>query len=238
MGGGLVGRIAAWAVMQAGHCPVIYDRMQEAKAPKGFTYLHSEIQLPLKKQMIVVINQGNKEEYANKIYLDPKIKTSFGKYDVEFGYDPAEALNILNGLQHKMVIDRGFENWDEVFEVIQNGDYQKAIFTLPLNKFFKGRYTYIRGSIGVWKLNEGEVLENFCVYNSNPDIPWVRSGNMFGYAFREFPNALTDHIPIIKVMEGDKPPEMHNVLFTGRFGKWDKSALSDDTYYEVREWLK
>jgi hypothetical protein len=197
------------------------------------------MQLPLSQKLIEVINQGTKEEYAEKIYGDKTVNTSFAKYSTEVIFDPSEALNILNGLQHRMVVDRTFTSWDNVIELMQRENYEKLIFTLPLNKFFrKYNYPYIKGSVGSWKLNEGEVLENFCVYNSNPDIPWVRSGAMFGYAFREFPTDLTGHTPIIKVMDGDPTPECEGVLFTGRYGKWDKSALSDDTYWEVRNWLK
>jgi hypothetical protein len=226
--------------MQAGHQPVILDRMQEAKAPRGFVYLHENMDLPLTPRKIHVLEQGTAEDYARKVYGDKASATevSFGKFSGwHVGFEPAELLNILNGIQHKMVVDANLGTRDEVFELIQREGFEKTVFTLPVNKFWEGNYPFTYGSVGSWKLNEGEVLNDFCVYNANPGIPWYRSGSMFGYAFREFPTDLNDHLRLVKVLDGDGPPEIHGVLFTGRFGKWSKKALSHDTYHETMKFL-
>lgn len=242
IGGGLVGRVAAWGVMQAGHCPVIFDRMYEkvAKTPRGFVYIHDRMFLPLKSYDIWVNEQGTKEEYCRKVYSDAILpyQTSFGKFTgKQIGHDPTELLGFLNGLQHGMVQDCNFETLDEVLEY--RNDYERVVFTLPLANFVKeGNYPSVKGSVGTWKLDPGEDLSNYCVYNANEDIPWYRSGAMFGWAFREFPNVIPGHIPITKVVNGGKPPDHDNVLFTGRFGKWNKTALSSDSFYEVIDWLK
>ncbi|KKL08747.1 hypothetical protein LCGC14_2572790, partial [marine sediment metagenome] len=94
----------------------------------------------------------------------------------------------------------------------------------------------IRGSVGVYPLNAGEVLKNFCVYSADINIPWYRAGAMFGYAFREFPHVVPGHRVVIKVMSGNTVPEHKYVLFTGRFGKWTKQ-LSHESYEEVLNWL-
>lgn len=242
IGGGLTGRVAAWAVMQAGHAPHIYDRMYDkiAKTPRGFVYIHDAMMLPLKAKPITVVRQGNSREYAEKVYgsLVKPEDTSFDHFGGSYiGYDPAELLGWLNGLQHEMVRDANFDTWEEIQETIIP-NYEKIIFTLPLNKFFKGNYPHVKGSSGAWKLNEGEDLSNACVYNSSSEIPWYRAGAMFGWAFREFPYVIPGNFPIIKVVNGDKPPEIENVLFTGRYGKWDKKTLSHESFYETIEWLK
>lgn len=240
VGGGLVGRIAAWGVMQVGHCPVIYDQMYDkiAKTPRGFVYEHSDLDLPLTPQKVWVTYQGTAEEYAKKVYNGVLTgdEVSFGKwFYTDQAYDPGDVLNWLNGLQHGMVVERGFEDMAEILELRETHD--RVIFTLPLNRFVKGNFPSVRGSVGAWKVDPGEVLQNHCVYNSNPDIPWYRSGAMFGWAFREFSKPIINHQPIVKVMPGDGPPEHENVLFTGRFGRWDKGELSHLTYDRVIKWL-
>lgn len=239
VGGGLVGRLAAWATMQCGHSPTLFDRMYEkvAKAPRGFVYLHEDCDLPLRAQQVTVIKQGNQLDYAKKVYGDPCHDVSFGKYDgVLECYEPAELLSILNGLQHGMVQERNFADIDDVLSLKE--DYERLVFTLPISSFVKGNWPFVKGSVGAWPLNQGENLQNFCVYNSNLEIPWYRSGALFGWAFREFPTVISGHQPIIKVMAGgDELPKIKNVLFTGRFGAWRKNQLSHNSYREVLGWL-
>lgn len=238
IGGGLVGRLAAWAVMQSGHAPTIFDRMTTAKPPRGFVYLHDSCDLPLRRShTITVINQGTAREYAEKIYGNPDHPVSFGKYEYENGFEPAEALGILNGLQHGMWKDANFESLEEI-ETQLGDEFERVVFTLPINRFVKGTWPHVKGSVGTWPLDPGEDLGNFCVYNSNPDIPWHRSGAMFGWAFREFPTVVPGHLPITKVAAGAAPlPKKEGWLFTGRFGAWRNKALSHDSYDEVLEWL-
>lgn len=238
IGGGIVGRLAAWACMTTGHTPTIFDRIPEAVIPRGFVYLHENCDLPLKENPIWTITTGSEEGYALKVYGNSNQKTSFSHYDLyphTLGYEPAECLNILNGLQHGMVKDVNFENIDEILKLRESG-YDKIIFTLPLPQFCKGNYPSIKGSVGVYKLNEGETLNNFCVYSGDLLIPWNRSGSMFGYAFREFPTVVAGHRVVIKVQPGDSPPVYENVLFTGRYGSWSKQ-LSHESYAEVKKWL-
>jgi hypothetical protein len=173
------------------------------------------------------------------VYHDviPYTEVSFGKFSgMQWGYDPAELLGFLNGLQHGMVHDCNFETLDEVLEMRE--EYDKIVFTLPLRNFTKGNFPSTTGCVGTWPLDPGENLDNFCLYNANIEIPWYRSGAMFGWAFREFPTMISGHVPIVKVLDGDKPPVHENVLFTGRFGKWSKTALSHETFYETIYWLE
>ena len=244
IGGGLVGRLAAWAVMQSGHSSTIFDRMYEkvAKAPRGFVYMHEACGLPLRPQLVTVIEQGTAEEYTKKVYQGgPSAPTagevSFGKYGgVRECYDPGELLGILNGLQHGMVQEHNFVDLEEILNLLY--EYDRLVFTLPINSFIKGNWPFRKGSVGAWPLDPGEEgMANFCVYNSSPEIPWHRSGAMFGWAFREFPAVVPGHQPIIKVIDGDKPPTYKNVLFTGRFGAWRKKQLSHESYTEVLNWL-
>ncbi|KKM03714.1 hypothetical protein LCGC14_1771700 [marine sediment metagenome] len=237
IGGGLVGRLAAWATMQAGHTPIIFDRMPEAVTPRGFVYLHDNCGLPLTPQNIHVIETGgNRFGYAYKVYRDTFHEVSFGKYaGVHEGYDPAELLNILNGLQHGMVKDSNFNDIDEIMEL--RHDYAKLIITLSANLLFPDiNLPSVKGSVGVYPLNAGEVLKNFCVYSADPNIPWYRSGSMFGYAFREFSTVIPGHRTIVKVVLGDEVPQGKDTLHTGRFGKWTKQ-LSHESYEEVLKWL-
>ena len=242
VGGGLIGRLAAWATMVSGHTPYIFDRVPEAIIPRGFVYLHDNCGLPLTPQPIYVYNTGGEgvegqKAYAEKVYGDSEVPNSFGRFEGQTsGYDPAEALNILNGLQHGMVIDSNFKDMNEIVKLRET--YERVIFTIPIKIFVPGVWNSRRGSVGVYKLNEGEVLKNFCVYSADPNIDWYRSGSMFGYAFREFAKVIPGHRIIEKVeTEGsNKAPVLERILFTGRFGSWTKQ-LSHESFAEATTWL-
>jgi hypothetical protein len=244
VGGGIVGRLAAWATMQAGHTPTIYDRMQKPVVPRGFVYLHTTCDLPLTPERIEVLEVGGTaEDYARKVYgdeVDAK-QVSFGLFKgVKAGFDPAEALSILAHLQHGMVLDRNFENWGEVVSLLD--EYERVVFTLPVGKFLKGTFPSKRGCVGAFP---SEVrMPNHCVYNADPGVPWYRAGAMFGFSFFEYSELIAGHVPLVKVMPGGKVSDeetsrLHTerILRTGRFGAWSKSTLSDDSYREVLEWL-
>jgi hypothetical protein len=245
VGGGIVGRLAAWATMQAGHTPVIFDRMQKPVVPRGFVYLHSTCGLPLTAECIEVIEVGgNREDYALKVYGgDVKAEdVSWGKFrGLQEGYNPAEAMAILSRLQHGMVQDRNFENWGEIEALLD--EYERVVFTLPVNKFLKGTFPVRRGSVGAFKAEADEDVSNLCVYSADPNVPWYRAGFMFGYVFYEYPEVITGHVPLVKVMPGGvvdpKHRQLHEdrILRTGRFGAWRKDMLSDDAYEEVLAWL-
>ena len=244
VGGGLVGRLAAWAAMLSGHTPTIFDRMATAVAPRGFVFLHEPCSLPLTPQAITVIMSGplgekGRRAYAKKVYDNVELadQVSFEKYKgTVLGYDPAEALSILNGLQHGMVQDVNFETLDEVKLLLET--HERVVFTLPINKFVPGIWLSKRGSVGVYPLDAGEKLRNFCVYSSDPNIPWCRAGAMFGFAFREFSYVVPGHRVIEKVVEGPRPQVVphHAILFTGRFGKWTKQ-LAHESFEETLNWL-
>lgn len=181
IGGGLVGRLAAWAVMQTGHSPTIFDRIREAVVPRGFVFLHERCDLPLTERSITISSQGNSVDYARKVYGDETLKNvSFGKYNgTVIGFDPTEALAVLNGMEYGMIEDSNFGDLEEVLKLRESFD--RVIFTLPVNRFIKGNWPYVKGSVGTWPLNPGEDLQNFCIYNCvvsgtrvlTTDLRWV-----------------------------------------------------------------
>jgi hypothetical protein len=230
--------------MLAGHTPVIIDREREATPPRGFFYLHDNCNLPLTPQAIQVYKTGGTSaEYSQKVYGGVNDNVSFGKnIGQRSGYDPAEALNILNGLQNGMVKQRSIRSFHETVLSLRE-DYARVIFTLPINRFLPGTWKYQENSVEVFKLDEGEDLQNFCVYSADSGIPWYRAGAMFGYAFREFPYVKDGCRVVTKVIGGGSMigggsalPAYKNFLFTGRFGSWSKQ-LAHESFQQVLNWL-
>jgi hypothetical protein len=234
VGGGFVGRLAAWAVMQSGDAPTIIDKTASPFAPRGFVFLHQRCNLPLDEHVIRIGAQGDAQEYARKVYADPDYKTSFGLYNgLRVGYSPAEALRTLVDLQEGMVQVRNVGLWDEVLRL--RDEYDRVIFTLPARNFLQGGWFFNNGWVDVEAADPRR--PNYCVYNSNPEIPWHRAGTMFGTHFKEFATYMADCQLIKKVIPIDRGlPQYDNVLLTGRFATWSKQ-LVHESYEEVLRWL-
>lgn len=236
LGGGYVGRIAAWACLNAGATPFIFDREQEAKAPTGFVYLHDRMDLPLRAESLEVSYLGTAEEYAMKLYGDPKHSNSFRNRlgSEEIIYSPKQALDLINGYTHSQVRLGELKPSNETVEQLLEG-YDKVIWTLP-RTLLEPDLKYVVASVVTYP--EEVRLPNHCVYSSDADIPWSRAGSMFGYAFYEFPRAVPGHRQVIKVIPEKLPETSHQgrTLYTGRYGSWTK-MLGHEVYDHVRDYL-
>jgi hypothetical protein len=79
---------------------------------------------------------------------------------------------------------------------------------------------------------------NTVIYNARPDIPWVRSSDIFGAKVTEWrpedvPFEMPPDLIIRKPLSTTCDCHPH-VLRTGRFGKWHNETWVDHAYYETR----
>jgi len=239
VGAGLVGRLAGWAAMLSGYKPtLIYRGPYGMYVPRGYVYLHEKCELPLVEHLLTVDNFGTAEGYAQKVYGDPSLPTSFWDTGPRTIYHPAQALRLLEILQQGMTMRFDASGIKDITELLERGRFDKAIVTIPINQLFPGvNFRYVTGSVTSFPVEES--TPNFCVYSGSPATSWNRAGTMFGVGFHEYPNALEGAFPITKIIKNTEPrivPDYDGVLFTGRYGKWT-GQLAHESFKEVLEWL-
>lgn len=250
VGGGYVGKLAAWAVLQAGHSPTIFDRSTDQPfPPRGFVYLHSSCRLPLHQHQVEVISVGGSaEDYGEKVYGDRARPNSFDQLHQEHAWSPVEALDVLKVILPSTQ-ERRFGELSEVLALRE--EFERVVVTIPAPVLFPDQeWPFVRSLVVVSNDDTPEV-RNFCVYNASSDQRWYRAGVMFGREFYEYPEIMGELVPdlplhshhfkpvsVMKVIpvEGQLP-ELERVLFTGRYGSWTKQ-LGDDAFYDVLFWLE
>jgi len=259
LGGSASGLMAAWAVINAGHCPRIFDKHPRPPNPQtGFFYLHEPCDLPLRSKTAQVLVTGASPMddlvalYRKKVYGDvigPPVSISdyLSKDEINV-FDGGQALNLLWDIVGPFVHDGGAFSWDELCGMECWADAQRIISTIPLNQFILSLQSQT-----VWiKASEAPVDESYVLYNVNPYVGWYRASALFGHFNLEYahcpnPNwvpGFDKHYLVNKVISltGERREQLkrntpENVLLTGRYGKWDKSTMLHDVYRDVLEWL-
>ena len=256
LGGGASGLMAGWAVINAGHCPRIFDKHPGPPNPQaGFFYLHEPCDLPLKPKTAQVLMTGAPWGdnliglYRKKVYQseDLSLKVSLEQYmhsDTITVYDGGQALNLLWDIAGPFVHDGGAFSWDELCGTECWADAQRIISTIPLSQF-------LPEAESIWSLvkqSSAPPDECYVMYNVNSCVPWHRATGMFGRFCLEYSEENQpiekQLVPVRKVLPlvvdmqqwlQKNTPE--HLLLAGRYGKWDKSTLLSDVYREVLEWL-
>jgi len=77
---------------------------------------------------------------------------------------------------------------------------------------------------------------NTVIYNARPDIPWVRSSEIFGHEVTEYKPDEAPRTPDVTIRKPlSTTCNCHpRVLRTGRFGKWHNETWIDHAYYDTR----
>lgn len=254
LGGGPAGLLAAWAVVDAGHHPIIHERRPHK--PDGTTagvfYLHADCHLPLRKQNVhVVVSGGGTDSVERQLAYEEKVygtrnstHVSLPTIDlVESAYDGMQALGLCWDITHQFIAEHELLGWQHVLAMAER--YELVINTIPLNLLLPEKE---------WKSQEATIYrsdapldESYMLYNVNPAVPWYRASAVFGVFTLEYSLAIsrTDmrepqrkegrYVKVRKVIDSpdampDLPP---NVLLTGRYGAWSKSKLSHHAYYDT-----
>lgn len=257
IGGGPSGLFCAWAAIQYGHDVTVFDQNPGAISigkNHGVFALWSDCDLFLSNKVLVkadVIGAMGKDSkeieraYATKVYGDPNQQVSVAKYierKLEC-YNHSEAyeriIDILGGYNIKK-----FEvsNLSDILALL--GVYDKVFVTIPATMLWPEErwpwgYSYVYNS-------SAPHPDAFMIYNVNEFIPWYRCSAIFGNFTMEYsalPTAESNkrYITVKKVIDAPKSPNelcgVDNIHFIGRYGKWDKSVLSEDCYRETLQIL-
>jgi len=254
-GAGPSGMMAAHAVSEMGHEIKIYDKDPDmTRRNAGVFYLHSDCNLGLepiriKHRVLGGIHFSDADlasAYGAKVYGDPMLKKNsiVGARRIAevTGYNAQQAVSRLWDIYGDFVEREEIRNFDRDYSLFSQ-EHDLIVSTIPAYALFpdadlKATSTWIG-------IGEAPSEENFILYDINPQIPWYRCSAIAGVFVMEFGKNYVPKLPselkyqqVTKVMSDVSPlKKFPNLLFTGRFGAWDKTILTHNVYFNVLDWL-
>lgn len=260
LGAGPAGLFAAHAVTEAGWKPEIFSICQVSQL-YGAQYLHSPIPglTPEEPEQVSYLLHGSAEEYRAKVYgprqgvtVSPEVMPEdHFAWDIRAAYRRAWTA-------YRPLIQPRFIDVAWIEKAVQ--DFDLVISTVPAKILCTdGRHVF--PSQRAWAIGDApdlgvrcsiKVPRNTVVCNGKDYPSWYRAANVFGYRTAEWPysgsndtlpkfakgkgvpmNAKLIHKPIATNCDcwGDK------VLRLGRYGAWNKNALSHTAFYQVKEYF-
>lgn len=252
LGAGPSGMMAAHAAVQLGHFVTIYDKdADKARRNSGVYFLHSDCDLLLDRVEIKQTVIGKylpplevARLYSQKVYGKeiPSVSVSdVLQHETIFGFNANQAIVRLWDLYGDFVRKYFVKNIGDVYEIVH--EYDAVISTIPAKILFP-ELNFESVKIFV-KVGKSPLDDNFSIYNVNPYFDWYRCSGIFGiftqeYGYGKQPQFANDYEikQVIKVVKSDPLPVIDNLLFTGRYGAWDKKFLTHNVYFHVLKWLQ
>lgn len=249
LGSGPAGTFAALAALDAGARVSVFGLGETYMRPNsgaaGVFLLADDIGLPLRSAQVSIIGRGGMPcDYSTKVYADPDMPNSFGvgrrwqRY-----YDGAQALDMAWDIVHSAATyERKDANVLDAIEFAKHCDL--VVNTIPLDALMGGGVKLPCVPAWVYK-GEAPVDEAYMLYHANETVPWYRASAAFGRFTLEYAHkplmlgpGFSPYTHLRKVMPSPiadkfKASAPANVLFTGRFGAWDKRKLSHHAYTDT-----
>jgi hypothetical protein len=212
----------------------------------GAQYLHRDVGVRfdgLRPEPVRYVHLGDEETYEWKIYekLPEGLSTSWKKFPA----GDVEAWPLIGIYQYL---------WGKFYEkismievtleqVMELGDRTITFNTAPLPALMPdAEYETEDVAIlnGVSKANPFEI-----VYNGTMQDAWYRSSNLWGYQSIEFPAWVyykdrMDKDPNVRLIQKPLKTDafIPNVHLSGRYGRWEKGVLVDESYFQAIEIIK
>ncbi|KKN86942.1 hypothetical protein LCGC14_0265050 [marine sediment metagenome] len=253
LGAGPSGMMAAHAASECGNYVDIFDAdPNKSKRNAGVFFLHASCNLPLTPTSIQqrllgaegMLSRNVALAYGQKVYGIPSVKNSvLGPRQVPEiqGYNAGTAINMLWDLYGKQVQTKAIEDLHDIGELLR--EYDRVISTIPLHHLYSGldyesATLWIRGG----KAPDGEA---WILYNINEHCDWYRCSAIWGTFTMEYRAGYIpvrrpeyNYFEVTKVVgRRNIPAHSERLLFTGRYGAWDKTILTHMVYDRVLEWL-
>jgi hypothetical protein len=251
LGGGPSGAMAAWACIQYGHDPVVYDENPEKISigqNHGVFALWDNCDLFLSQSQRVQIGlvgakglpKATVEEiYRDKVYGGDVVpdSVSISKYagsKYKVSYNHAEAYQqIIDIISPGRILQYKYQEPRDLIPLFHG--YELVISTIPApvmwpDMVWPSKDAYIYHS-------EAPKEDAFMIYNVNSSIPWYRCSAIFSHFTMEYPSLPDSEKKYVKVRKIIDPPqpviETDNFWSVGRFGGWNKDMLTEDVYWHV-----
>jgi hypothetical protein len=239
LGCGPAGLFAAHAIKMAGGEPVIMSKKVKSVIA-GAQYLQRpipEICPPCQDGLIYTYLRGTKEGYAERVYGDPSIGTSWPELPPE----PAPAWNL------RLAYDFAWAKYsDQVVDIAIGPDdvddltanFPTVISTIPAYALCSNpNHHFDKMRIAHWSRSiESGVGHNYVIYNGGPGGGgWYRCARIFGVESTEALNIVGYHPEGPKWEWGWKilgnNCDCHpNLVRTGRLGTWRRGVLTHHAF--------
>ena len=243
IGCGPAGLLSALAAEQAGYGPVTIYAPVKAQSPmNGAMYLHEPIPglTDVAPDFDIHVRRiGTREGYAEKVYGDPEHPVSWDKYaDKTYpAWSLRDAYQKLWGLFHDQIKEHRVTNDDlKTFPAL----WDTVICSAPRMAFCNDAFHQFNQA-QVWIASEKRADRgpNKMIYNGERIVDWYRYSAINGIESYEFPSRVPMHSDWAV---GTKPISTDctchpDVIFVGRFGKWEKGCLTHHAYQEVSDAL-
>jgi hypothetical protein len=250
LGCGISGLLAAKACEDSGKDFQIMSTSIVKPRAIGFQYLHDNCGLDIPKHNLTeqIVPFYTSEEirkylYSNKVYGNINVPCSMDKVTGEISckiiYSLDDAISMLWN-KYSSKITTAYVNGIEDLQNLSS-KCDKLICTVPMNQLVEG-LKYMLGWVNYSEINNFGA-ENYVCYDLNIGSPVYRFGIMFSKLFFESRESLSitgmQQMSIKKVISccNEDVPKIKNVLFAGRYGRWNKSVLSHNVYYSVKEFV-
>lgn len=228
IGCGPAGMLSAYAAIQTGFLPDIFAPERKPSPVARGVYLHGPIPGITPEEPDALINfvkVGESEEYAKKVYGNPKRATSWGKFDS--GLHPAWALAPAYRWLWEFYGHRVYERRiaARMIDRLVN-DYALVINTAPAEALCgnKEEHGFERRPIWLETGAPEEVEGNTVLYNGREQDEWYRASDLFGYRVTEYTKPRFDAVKGFKVVHTDC--DCHPMMLrNGRYGMWTPGFL-------------
>lgn len=213
----------------------------------GAQYLHSDVGVRydgLRPEPVNYTHTGTEAEYERKIYgkLPEGMATSWTK----FPDGQVEAWPLIGIYQHLWSKFYGMISQMEVTleQVMELGERTLTFNTAPLPGLMPDA-TYLTEEVAI--LMGVSWAEPFSiVYNGDPETYFYRSSNLWGFESTEYPRAYYDSVdamrgdPNVKIFKKPLSTDafIPNVILSGRYGRWEKGVLVDESYFQAIEAIR
>jgi hypothetical protein len=244
LGAGPSGLLAAKAVEDLGHEPVIYAIKKKSNTG-GAIYIHEPLPglTGVAPDAYVTFHKlGTREGYARKVYGHEDADCSWD--DFPEGVKPAwsmrETYDLLWRRYESQVIDK-VVTADMVGQLLLR---HVVISTIPAPAICLGNQHWFEQK-DIWvrrdfNLRNPGMLDPCIVYNGDPAYGWYRASSLFGHGAMEFGHHVENAAYGFKPIRTNCDCHSDNgtLIRAGRFGTWKKGVLIHHTYNQVSEALQ
>lgn len=245
LGCGPAGLFAAQAVTLSGGQPLIFSKKKKSEI-YGAQYLHRPIPgFSLERVgRLRIFKLGEESEYAQRIYGDPALPTSWSKLPEQ--QDIWDLREAYENAWHKfkdLILDTELD-FAEVEDMTAR--FPVVISTIPLWSVCKGGHRFNSIPILVNKKVEYSGLpdyfnpeDNFMIYNGTEYGDWYRTSQIFGHASTEMIPSKTDspngHFELGFKVAGNECDCHPNMIRAGRMGTWERGVLTHHAFEKAIE---
>ena len=243
IGCGPSGLLAAHACRQEGHKLTIISDIARKSAMGGAMYIHEPIPGITSKQpdgQLRIEKRGTCEGYAYKVYGDSGHPVSWNQFatgDYGIWYmDEAYRRLWAKYSSYVRVHNVTPHTMDEIIR-----HFDLVIATLPKNRICYRHHEF--KSVPIWvksrRLARDVLHPNIMTYSGRVEDPWYRKSTINNIVSIEYPQRP----PTDDMYAGIKPTSNNcdcwtRVLWTGRWGRWEKGVLVHQVYQQVSDALQ